>query len=193
MRFTFSKNTMSLPPHAKKVYQWKIFSAWEWEQQMFDGSFSTFEKIRRLDSVFCIPVFANNQICLVRDEQPWRDPWVKIMWWRMDKGLSAGETIKAEISEELWADFDSLKLYKTFWHKGKVEQKQHLYIAKWCKITHNQRLDPGGEKIELLYVDFDSFIDYVCSETCNLLLFSNEILRLKLKNGIDRFKQELFS
>lgn len=37
---------MKLPPQAKKVFTGQIFDVYQWEQEMYDGSFETFEMLK---------------------------------------------------------------------------------------------------------------------------------------------------
>ncbi len=183
---------MPIPMDSKLVHDWVIFKVRQRQQEMFDWSYATFERATRYDSVFCIPVFWD-KICMVNEQQPQETEMsLRIMWGRVDKWLTPDETMIEELSEELGAECELLEVYLPCKIQGKLEYTQYMYIAKWCKITHEQHLDPWGEKIELVYVTFDEFVDYVCSEKCNLLLFSNYVMRLKLNGQLDHLKQAIF-
>ena len=45
-----------MPEHAKKVFSGVMFDVYQWEQEMYDGSTATFEKLTRPDTAQVIPV-----------------------------------------------------------------------------------------------------------------------------------------
>ena len=40
-----------IPENAICAYKWKLFSIWQWEQEMFDWKIKTFEKVERPDTI----------------------------------------------------------------------------------------------------------------------------------------------
>lgn len=40
-----------IPENAICVYKWKLFSIWQWEQEMFNWKIKTFEKVERPDTI----------------------------------------------------------------------------------------------------------------------------------------------
>ena len=52
------------PPQAKRVFKGMIFDVYQWEQEMYDGSTHTFEKIIRPDTVLVIPVTEDGKIII---------------------------------------------------------------------------------------------------------------------------------
>ena len=59
-----------IPKHAKRVFKGVIFDVYQWKQKMYDGSFKTFEKIKRPDTVIVFPVLDNGKILLTKQSQP---------------------------------------------------------------------------------------------------------------------------
>ncbi len=53
-----------IPEHAKKVFSGVIFDVYHWEQEMFDGSRATFEKVKRADTVGVYGVLDDGRILL---------------------------------------------------------------------------------------------------------------------------------
>ncbi len=50
-----------LPQNAKCVFEGILFDTWQWEQELFDGSFTTFEAIVRIGSTQIILIDENNK------------------------------------------------------------------------------------------------------------------------------------
>ena len=53
---------MKIPKNAIKVFSWKTFDVYQWEQKMFDWSKKIFEKLKRNDSVDIIAINKNKEI-----------------------------------------------------------------------------------------------------------------------------------
>ena len=51
-----------IPKNAKKKYKGVIFEIFQWQQKMFDGSFSTYEWLNRPDTVEVIGITKNKKI-----------------------------------------------------------------------------------------------------------------------------------
>ncbi len=183
---------MWIPADAIKVHDGIIVDVYQREQEMFDGSTRTFEKARRPDSVFCIPVFGDT-ICMVKEQQPGMQEFIWLPWWRVDLWLSAEETMKVELSEETGMSVKSLELFRSYEIWGKMVYSRNVFIAKWCSIDHDTHMDQAGEKIELIYVSFDEFLAYSCAEWFEPLHFSHHLLRMRVDGTIDEFKELLFS
>ena len=67
---TFPPKNMRLPPpEAKRVFAGVIFDTYQWQQKMFDGSFSTFEMLKRPDTVEVIAL-KGDRIIVLEQEQP---------------------------------------------------------------------------------------------------------------------------
>ena len=59
-----------MPENAKCVFKGEIFDVYQWEQEMYDGTKATFEKLKRPDTVVVFPVLPDGQIILTEQEQP---------------------------------------------------------------------------------------------------------------------------
>ena len=70
MKLARPVSSQPIPKHAQTVFAGKIFTVYQWEQRMFDGSTEIFEKIGRTDTVNVIPVLEDGKILLTRQEQP---------------------------------------------------------------------------------------------------------------------------
>ena len=64
--------TVEIPAHAKKVFSGIRFEIFQWEQELYDGSTTTFERARFHDGAFVIPILPDGNILLTKQEQPAR-------------------------------------------------------------------------------------------------------------------------
>jgi ADP-ribose diphosphatase len=182
---------MKLPSQAKKVFQGKIFSVYQWEQKLYDGSTSTFEMLKRPGTIQILPT-SNNKIYLSYEEQPIKPRTFTLLGGRMEQDEDSLVTAKRELLEEAGLESDDWELIKTYEYEGKIEWPMYLYAARQCKKVAEQHLDPG-EKIEVKEVSFEEFIDIASAENFWNQIFTNDILRLRLdEKKLDEFEKKLF-
>ncbi len=156
---------MPIPKHAKKVFKGIIFDVYQWPQKMFDGSFETFERAVRQNTVVIIPI-VEGKIATVKQKQPGTDWFYDLPSGRMDKpGESPKNAAIRELLEETGLKSNSIRLWRTYSPSGKVSQKVYFFIAQDCKKVGLQKLDPG-EKIEVIYKTFDEFLKLTDNERC---------------------------
>ena len=62
--------TEKIPPHATCVFQGILFDVYQWQQEMFDGSFRTFEKIRRRTIGAQVIATRGDRIFYSQEQQP---------------------------------------------------------------------------------------------------------------------------
>lgn len=55
---------MKIPEDAKLVFKGVIFDVYQWEQEMFDGTYETFEAIKRVGTVQIIPTIGDKALPL---------------------------------------------------------------------------------------------------------------------------------
>jgi len=168
-----------IPEKAKRVFKGKVFDVYQWEQEMFDGSYKTFEMIDRPDTVEVIPVDENGNLIISREQQPGGEAKVGLIGGRVDPGETPLEAIKRELLEESGYTAEDFIL----WYKEspfeKVQWDIYVYIAKGVRKVSDQKLEIG-EKIELMYVSFDDFINkYVMEDTFRDVECKFEVMEAK--------------
>ncbi len=182
---------MKLPPLAQKVFQGKIFSVYQWEQPLYDGTTATFEMLKRPGTIQIIPT-AEEHIFVSHEEQPTKPLSYTLLGGRMEPYEDPLETAKRELLEESGLESDDWELFKQYEYQGKIEWPLYYYIARNCKKVAEQHLD-AGEKLEVKEITFDEFIEIVSAEDFGNQMFANDILRMKLdKNKLEEFKKKLF-
>ena len=182
---------MKLPTQAKKVFQGKIFSVYQWEQELYDGTSVTFEMLKRPGTIQIIPT-TDDQIFISYEEQPTKPLSFSLLGGRQEPDEDPLATAKRELLEESGLESDNWELLKTYEYQGKIEWPMYYYIARNCKKVAEQKLDPG-EKIEVKKVSFHEFLEMASSDDFGNQLFANDILRMKLdKEKLEEFRQKLF-
>jgi len=147
-----------IPANAKKVFDGVIFDVYQWQQKMYDDSFKTFEKVKRPDTVSVFAITPEGKIIMTRQSQPGLSKYIGTLGGRVDEGEDHLTAAKRELLEESGYASNDWHLWFMDEPLDKVDWQIHTYIAKNCKKVTEIHQDPG-EKIELIFVSFDEFIN----------------------------------
>lgn len=147
-----------IPDNAIRVFEGIIFDVFHWEQEMFDGTMSTHEAIRRKGSVTILPLIGD-KIVLNKEEQPGKEPFTTLPGGRIEDGESPLEAAKRELAEETGYTSDSWTSWfsKDAYTMAKFEWNNYYFIAKNCSKSQDQKLDPG-EKIESVLMPLEELL-----------------------------------
>jgi ADP-ribose pyrophosphatase len=88
-----------LPANAQLVFKGVIFEVWQWEQEMFDGTKETFERIWRSPTVEVIAA-VGDKILIEEQSQPDRKNIISLASGRADQGEDVMAEAKRELLEE---------------------------------------------------------------------------------------------
>ncbi|MFA6392895.1 MAG: NUDIX hydrolase [Candidatus Paceibacterota bacterium] len=158
MKLQRPKSKQPIPDHAKKVFKGALFDVYQWEQEMFDGTKATFEKLKRPDTVVVFPVLNDGRIILTKQEQPGKKPFIGATGGRVDEGEDILEAAKRELLEESGYEAEEFILWDARHPVGKVDWVVYTFVAKGLKKVAPLNLD-AGEKIKLIKVTLDKLID----------------------------------
>lgn len=147
-----------MPPGAQKVFEGKIFCIWQWQQELFNGQKTTYERISRADTAHTVGILPNGKILLTWDEQPDRGPVITPAGGVLEKGETADEGAKREFLEETGYRVNRLKPWHSYRPSSKIEWQVHAFIGQDLVKVGQQNMD-AGEKIELREYSFDEFLD----------------------------------
>lgn len=154
MRSVLPKNAKLIPEGAKLVFKGVIHDIYQWEQEMFDGTYETFEMIKRPDTVKVLAI-KDNKIVVIEQEQPGDPPYYDLPAGRHDveteDELAAA---KRELLEETGMAFTNWKLLDVTQRHAKIEQFIYIFLATGFESQTDQKLDPG-EKITVQLLDFN--------------------------------------
>ena len=152
-----------IPEHAKKVFSGELFDVYQWQQKMYDGSMATFEKLKRPDTVVVYAVLPDGKILLTKQEQPGKNAFIGAAGGRVEAGEDVLAAAKRELLEETGYEAEGLLLWDARQPTSKIDWAVYTFIAKGAKKVADMNLD-AGEKIELMPVSFDEFLD-IASDT----------------------------
>jgi ADP-ribose pyrophosphatase len=147
-----------LPENAKRVFKGVIFDVWQWKQKMFDGSYATFEKLSRADTVNVIGT-VGKKIIVLRQKQPdWKKYMSTLAGGRVDGEESPLQAAKRELLEETGYASKDWILWKKINPYNKIIWTVHNFIARDCVKIGKQNPD-AGEKMEIRLVDFEELLE----------------------------------
>jgi 8-oxo-dGTP pyrophosphatase MutT (NUDIX family) len=182
-----------LPEDAKKVFTGIIFDVYHWEQEMFDGSYRTFEAVKALPSVQILAITPDKKIVLLREKQPYSGSFLSLPGGRVERGEGFEEAAKREFIQETGLEYESLNLWKETSMESKIIYPTFYYIAKGCENSEIDKIDLPGEDIEIFYATFEEFLNLIESENFRNRHFADMIFRMKHTNGqLEKFKSLLF-
>lgn len=183
---------MRIPKQAKQVFKGVIFDVYQWQQKMFDGSFATFEMLKRPDAVRVIAV-RGDKIILNQEKQPAGKKELGTFGGRVDEGETPLACAKRELLEEVGMKSDDWKLLsKEEFYPEKMDFTVYTFIARNCKKVQEPTEDPG-EKIKTVAVNFNKFIKIILDKKSPMTKqFALRILRMKYSGELNKFKQKLF-
>ncbi len=170
--------TKSIPQSAKKVFSGIIYDVYQWPQQLFDGSFTTFEMLQRPDTTIVIAIlteqeikilqennssgitpitFSNSpgpQLVIASQEQPSKGIFYSFPGGRVDPADADELTgAKRELLEETGLTFQNWKLIKVKQPLNKIDWLVYTFVAIGLIHQQAQQLD-AGERISIRTVNF---------------------------------------
>ncbi len=172
-------SSQPIPEDAKKVFKGEIFDVYQWELEGYDGKMRIFEKIKRQDTAMIIPITEDGKIILGKQEQPGKKPFIGLVGGRLDEGEEPLVAAKRELLEETGYEATEWELFDASQPVSKIEWAIYIFIARGCRKVAEQNLD-GAEKVEMLFVDFDEFVEMVLSEEFGDVELKVKLLEAKL-------------
>lgn len=163
MQLNDPKTIQPIPSNAQRVFKGEIFEIWQWQQQLFDGTFATFEKAVRQPSVGILPVTMDHKIIVTYQQQPGMQAFVSLVGGVVDSGENIEAAAHRELLEETGMQAESLEFWYSYQLSTKIEWPIYQFVARGCSYKEPVQLDPG-EKISLREVSWDEFLEIVVSD-----------------------------
>lgn len=151
------ENARLIPDHATKVFEGVIHDVYQWEQEMFDGSYVTYEMVKRPDTVLVIALDDDDKVVVMREEQP----NVPVRDARVPGGRvePSDETTLAaaqrELFEETGLKMREWKFVEVVQVELKLEWFIHVFVARGIASEQKSSPDAGGERIELRRIPYE--------------------------------------
>ena len=174
-----------MPDDAALVFKGKIFDVYQWQQQMYDGTYQTFEKLKRPDTVVVFGVLGDGSILLTKQEQPGKALFIGAAGGRVEEGEDVEVAAARELLEETGYRAKEMKLWYSEQPVSKIDWAVYIFIAKGLEKVDDQRLD-AGEKITLYPVTFEEFIVMALRDEFT----EREIVKYIYKAKLDKKKLE---
>lgn len=188
----FIRKRNGIPDHAKQVFKGVIFEIWQWDQELFDGTTTTFEKMLRPDTVEAL-VIAGDKLIITEQEQPnHHEPFFALPGGRADSGSSMEEEIKREVLEETGYASTDWEHFKSIQPMMDNDYQVHLYIARNAMKIQDPQLD-GGERIKLHFMTFEEFLNVMEHPRFRSGDLARTVMRYRLHpEKLEAFRRRLF-
>lgn len=151
MKERIPTNAKLIPSNAQRVFKGKIFDVYQWQQEMYDGTKSTFEMLKRPDTVEVIAI-KDGKVVVLEEEQP-NSPnsYYALPGGRHDvPGESTLQGAKRELLEETGLTFKNWRLVGVIQPFFKCEWFIYFYLATDLVDEQPHRPDSGGERINVM-------------------------------------------
>lgn len=132
MKLERPKSKQPIPGHARKVFDGVVFNVYQWDQEMYDGTIRTFEKVQCRDGVNIIAVTRDKKIILTHQTQPGVDPFVGIVGGHIDDSESPLQAAKRELLEETGYKSDNWVEFFSRQPIPRMDFAIYNFIAKDC-------------------------------------------------------------
>ena len=166
-----------MPDDARRVFKGRLFDVYQWDQRLFDGTTATFEKLKRPDTAYVIPVTSEGKLILVEQLQPGATTVMGLLGGRIEDGETPEQGARRELREEAGLEAGTISLWDSYQFLPKIDWAIYTFVARNCTFAQNQMLD-GGEKIKLVHVSFDEFLKLVSRENFGDLEVALRVLRM---------------
>lgn len=152
MRTVIPSDARLIPEQATCVFKGVIFDVYQWQQEKFDGTFATYEMIKRPDTVNVLAIKGDN-VVIISDEQPGRRAILTLPGGRHDVASETElDCAKREMHEETGMRFKNWKLISVKQEHAKIDYLYYIFLATDFEGQDEQHVDAGGEKIEVMEV-----------------------------------------
>jgi 8-oxo-dGTP pyrophosphatase MutT (NUDIX family) len=167
-----------IPKTAERVFKGQLFDVYQWQQTLYDGSVATFEKLRRPDTAYVIPVTSGGTLTIAEQRQPGSSVAVLgLLGGRIDDPETPEQAAARELLEEAGMQAGSLFLWDSYQFLPKLDWAIYTFIARDCHVVRPQSLD-AGEAIQLRQVSFDELLALAAQDRFGDLEVALRLLRI---------------
>lgn len=178
-----------IPKNAKLVFKGVLFEVYQWEQELYDGTTATFERVKRPDTVVVFPVTEDKKIIVLEQIQPGRKTYLGGAAGKVDEGETTEQATERELLEETGYKAKELVLISEVVPTDKIDWTVYSFVAKGCKKVSEPKLDPG-EKIAIKLVSFEQFLKIALQDNFYDREIKLEIYKTKSnKKEMEKFRK----
>lgn len=153
MKKIIPENSILIPDEAELVFKGKHFNTYHWQQKLYDGSYTTFEMLKRRDTARVIAV-KDDKLVLIDEQQVRHFPNRHFPTGKIDAGEDWLHGAQRELREETGLEFAHWRLIHVAQPFDQIEWFVATYLATDCTAKHMPELE-AGEKSTVLYASFN--------------------------------------
>ena len=168
---------MQLPKNAKQVHNGILFNVYQWEQEMFNGTTETFERLTRVPSVEVIASIGEDILTIVQEQPAREGKYPSLPGGRIDPGEEPLAAAKRELLEEtnlqkytLVTQLDEFDFYDKVRKINSHIKNYLVQVSSNSKVSLNNEHVLDGEVVE----EHDSFKWFHPSEALTTVTHSNQ-------------------
>ena len=183
---------MKLPKGARRVFKGIIFEVWQWQQKQFDGSFATFEKLRRVNTAQVIAE-SGGKILVIKQRQPHcAKAFMSLPGGQCGWDENPLAAAKRELLEETGYVSKDWQLWLETVPHNKLVWTIYTFIAHECKKIQEPKPD-AGEKFEVKLYNFDKLLALADDPNFYEKELTNNFLRAKYEPKVYKaLKNKIF-
>ncbi|HMG46577.1 MAG TPA: NUDIX hydrolase [Allosphingosinicella sp.] len=165
-----------IPDHARVAYEGTLFDVVQWDQELFDGTVASFEKVKRPDTAYVIPVTAAGDLVIVEQTQSGSQTYYGLIGGRIEKDEAPEEAARRELLEEAGLRADGFELLDSFQFLPKIDWAIFVYVARGISAAENASPD-AGEKIRTVTLSLGQFLNLLTEDRFGDLEIALRFLR----------------
>jgi 8-oxo-dGTP pyrophosphatase MutT (NUDIX family) len=147
------------PDSARIAYQGPLFKAWQWDQELYDGTTTRFELLTRRDTVLILPITTDRKVLLATEQQPGVRKRLHTIGGRVEDGETPEAAAARELREESGLAAGAFTLWASWQPLSKLDWAVYLFWAGGLVNVDQPNLDPG-EDIHLTPIPADDLLEF---------------------------------
>lgn len=188
MRSVFPHDARLVPQQAECVFKGVIHEVYQWQQKMYDGSYSTYEMLKRHDTVKVIAIVDEKIVVLEQSQPDSPKVFFDTPGGRHDhEEENELEASKRELLEETGLTFATWKLVDCFQPVEKIEQFVYIFVATDLISHGSQQLD-NGEKITVHELSYEKTLE-ICQQSNARYMPKDILTKVGSCDGLKKLKE----
>ena len=173
MRKLVPTDSRLIPEDAVPVFHGRLFDVYHWQQKLFNGDETTFEMLKRPDSVVVVGV-NDSKLVIIDEQQPGENWKIRFPGGRVNPGETWLDAAKREMLEETGMEFRTWKMVDVRQPYSKMEWFVATFVATEHIHTGSKSVDPGGERVKIRAFEFNIARQQIMSDQTGYLHFTKD-------------------